>query len=486
MSSPHSNQGQEQAGSRLTLLDQFGVREVRLRPGLTLGRFHSCNVQVEHPEVEHVHARVVKREDGGFLLQCEPRVRLRMIAPENTETGRFVLEPGVAFKLGDSIFFCRQQNPDDSGQTEPNLQMGCPICRVPLAIMFDTSCSCPNCGAGLFFAKTPGFNGWLPCQLGDYRVLGYAGGGSSGIVLKGNHTVTSETVALKLLKPGLRGEGKWERQFEQEVELLKQLSHPNLTRFLASGTVGTLQWVATEWIEGMPMSRNIRHLRDNDQQLKIDEVRYFLEPLARALKYLHERGIVHRDLKPGNVLLGFDGAIRIGDLGSAGATLDEDAEAPRTVMTATIQYMAPEQLWDGGASFSADVFALGKIWHELLTGYRPAEEMDLESLRPDCPPAWVAAIAACQEDDPEKRPTADDLLKVLHGEDLCLSGSTRKKPWACLRNFLASFICVVAIYFSAQTISTLNLSGEGVLQAGTHSETSSGRQARIQQQGVGN
>jgi serine/threonine protein kinase len=139
---------------------------------------------------------------------------------------------------------------------------------------------------------------------------------------------------------------------------------------------------------------------------------------VRGLGVLHGKGIVHRDLKPSNLLVGADGLVKLADFGLAKAVEGEDSMLTATgTLAGTGPYMAPEQ-WQGlDLSSATDVYAMGIIWHELLTGKRPQlGKVKVEAVGESCPKSWIRSIKGCLQQDPEERPGLRELQETLREE----------------------------------------------------------------------
>ena len=219
----------------------------------------------------------------------------------------------------------------------------------------------------------------LPDAIGPYRILGLLGEGGMGRVYLARESHPPRDVALKVVR-GLSG-GALER-FRREVSILGQLEHPGIVRLYAAGedVIGGLPspWFALEVVRG-PDLRGYLEREKPDLQARIG----LLVKLAQAVHFAHQRGIVHRDLKPSNVLVDEHGQPKILDFGIA-RMLDEvggDMTQVGQVM-GTLPYMSPEQLEGNarGADARSDVYALGAMGYELLSGRLPHPRLSSSSL----------------------------------------------------------------------------------------------------------
>jgi hypothetical protein len=251
-------------------------------------------------------------------------------------------------------------------------------------------------------------------QVGPFVLGKKLGDGGMGVVYRATYTKTGQDVALKLLPPELLDNEKIVARFERELEILKKMKHPHIVQCYGGGKKGNQRFYAMELIGGGSLSQL---LRSRGRLPWEDVVEYGIQ-ICKALTYAHGNGIIHRDIKPANLLLTKEGKLKLSDFGIA---RDNSATAltatGRTV--GTYHYMAPEQIKDGSVSHKADLYALGCVLYELLTGEPPFEGESaanifykhLEEKPPraaakalDCPVWLDTLIAQLLEKDPAKRP----------------------------------------------------------------------------------
>ncbi len=217
----------------------------------------------------------------------------------------------------------------------------------------------------------------LPERIGDYRIEGFLGQGGMGIVYAAVQESPRRRVAIKLLHRHAALSPERLRRFRQEAELLGRLHHPGIAQIFEAGTFqiddGEHPYFAMELVEGVEIGRFVR-----DAELSVPERLELLAKVADAVQHAHDRGVIHRDLKPDNLLVTADGAPKILDFGIARESAEEGGQAATAITQAgmvlgTLAYMAPEQL--GGErdliTTRADVYALGVVAYELLTGRLP-------------------------------------------------------------------------------------------------------------------
>jgi len=209
----------------------------------------------------------------------------------------------------------------------------------------------------------------------DYRLIRRLDGGGSGTVylaerIDGN---LRQPVALKLLRLTARPDEEMARRFDTERQILARLSHPNIARLIDAGlTAEGRPFLATEFVDGKPIDR---WCQEGSLAIR-DRIRLFMDVLD-AVDYAHRHMVIHRDLKPGNILVSAEGGPRLLDFGIArlldepGSTVTEPTEAAMT-----LAYASPEQIRGEGLQAATDVYSLGVVLYELLTGQRPHARSD--------------------------------------------------------------------------------------------------------------
>jgi serine/threonine-protein kinase len=272
---------------------------------------------------------------------------------------------------------------------------------------------------------------WLP-NVPGYEVLDVLGRGGMGVVYRARQLGFKRIVALKMIAAGAAADPAECRRFRIEAEAVARLRHPNIVQVHDIGEAGGCPYFSMEYLDGGSLAR-----RTGAGPLSPREAAELVESLARAMQHAHEAGVVHRDLKPSNVLLDAAGTPKVVDFGLA-RLLDNEATrtAPDSVL-GTACYMAPEQA--GGTSSqvgpAADVYGLGALLYDLLTGQPPVERgswaVVLDRVRTQEPtdPRWLrpevdrdleAVCLKCLRKEPARRyasaaELADDLRRWLDG-----------------------------------------------------------------------
>ncbi len=214
-------------------------------------------------------------------------------------------------------------------------------------------------------------------KIGTYHVIGERARGAVGTVYKTRHAELERTVALKVFPP--RASSGFDQAFTDEAKTLAKLHHPNIVQLYETGSTPEGQaYLALEWIDGKSLAEEL------DSGLPAwRESAELLIKAAEAVHFAHQSGIVHRDLKPGNILLTSNGIPKVSDFGLARWIHDEAPDTSGAVVQGTPSYMAPEQVRDSAsAGPAADVYSLGAILYELLTGRPPyLSDTPVETLR---------------------------------------------------------------------------------------------------------
>ena len=207
-------------------------------------------------------------------------------------------------------------------------------------------------------------------SLPDYEILDLLGSGGAGLVYRARQRRLGRIVALKVLRPDVSEDPGFHQRFEREARALAQLDHPQVVRVYDFGTADSFCYLVLEYIEGA----NLRELARSGG-LRSDQALELAGQLCEALQYAHDRGIVHRDIKPENILVDVDGRVRITDFGLAKMVHRNDGFSTLThqgQVMGTPHYMAPEQIGTPTqVDHRADLYSLGVVLYELLTGRLP-------------------------------------------------------------------------------------------------------------------
>jgi len=205
-------------------------------------------------------------------------------------------------------------------------------------------------------------------KLGRYEINSELGQGAMGVVYKATDPLIDRIVAIKTINLGLALEEKeeYEGRFYQEAKAAGRLNHPNIVTIYDVGKSGDVAYIAMEFLQG----REIREILDDGQILDVAQVLDISSQIALGLAYAHEHGIVHRDVKPSNIMMIRDGHIKITDFGIA--RMESASVRTQTGMVlGSPKYMSPEQVMGKLIDQRSDIFSLGVMLYEMLTGKVP-------------------------------------------------------------------------------------------------------------------
>ena len=322
----------------------------------------------------------------------------------------------------------------------------CPSCQAvveeaPPALESQGHFPCPQCGetiSGRAGAAPNGRAASTPTPqttaFGPFELLGRLGTGGMGTVFRARHKGLDHVVALKVMRSRLADETARKR-FEREARISASVDHPNIVKVLDAGEVGERAFIAMEYVEGVPFDK---YTRTHD--LSVEAIVEVVRKTALAVHAAHEAQVIHRDIKPGNILVREDGEPMLADFGLAKSSEDSMSLTASGNVVGTAIYMSPEQITSAearaGVDHRSDVYSLGVVLYEALTGYLPfGGQSTLEvlchivkedpvapgELNPDVPGALeLICLKAIAKDREERyssaRELADDLQRCLDGQ----------------------------------------------------------------------
>jgi len=214
-------------------------------------------------------------------------------------------------------------------------------------------------------------------QLGRYTIDGEIGRGAMGVVFRATDTVLQRTVAVKTVNMALEKDhaDKYEARFFQEARAAGGLNHPNIVTVYDAGKAGDVVYMAMEYIQGV----ELRTLLTEGQPMALGRALAIAAQVAEGLGYAHQAGVVHRDIKPANIMVTADGPVKITDFGIA--RMRASADLTQTgMMLGSPKYMSPEQVIGKRADHRSDIFSLGVIVYEMLTGAAPFSGENITAL----------------------------------------------------------------------------------------------------------
>ena len=205
-------------------------------------------------------------------------------------------------------------------------------------------------------------------QLGRYNIIGELGQGAMGTVYKAVDPLIDRVVAIKTINLSLALDEKdeYESRFYQEAKAAGRLSHPNIVTIYDVGKTDDIAYIAMEFLQG----RELRNVLNDGKRMSVEQVINIVAQVAQGLAYAHEHGIVHRDVKPSNIMIVRDGHVKITDFGIA--RMASAAVRTQTGMVlGSPKYMSPEQVVGKLTDQRSDIFSLGVMLYEMLTGQAP-------------------------------------------------------------------------------------------------------------------
>lgn len=318
----------------------------------------------------------------------------------------------------------------DNAPTAPDPNATCPQCGA--AIEPGTSAGlCPRCLMRMAMEPTPTATlstpdpALLAAAFPQYEIEALLGRGGMGAVYRARHRKLGRTVAIKVLLAD-HGEPEFTERFEREARALAQLDHPSIVGVHDIGETEHFCFLVMDHVDGTDLRRLMAQ-----GQLTVQDALDWIPQICDALQYAHENGVVHRDIKPENVLIDQDGKVRIADFGLA-KVLAADGANPTLTRTmqglGTPHYMAPEQLSAAGkVDHRADIYSLGVMLYELLTGELPIGRFAPPSQKAKVGSRVDRAVLRTLESEPERRyQQASDLKADLAGTGVRPAGAAER------------------------------------------------------------
>lgn len=244
-------------------------------------------------------------------------------------------------------------------------------------------------------------SGDVPEKIGKYVIINKIGKGSTGMVYLSHDPYYRRDVAIKVYNTEENLDADRARvsrkMFFNEAHMVGMLQHPNILPIYDAGEEDGKYYVVTEHIQG---ARTLAAYCRPDNLLRVDDVVEIIYKVAKALHYAHGRGVIHRDIKPSNVMLTIDNDVRIIDFGIA---ICADADESRIEgIAGSPSYMSPEQVQSEDLTSASDIYSLGAVLYELLTGFRPFRADNLSKLMHQIVYATPPPIHTYRDDLPEE------------------------------------------------------------------------------------
>ncbi len=271
-------------------------------------------------------------------------------------------------------------------------------------------------------------------MFGVYEILETVGQGGMGVVYRAHDTALDRIVALKVLKEDLRANKQVAARFQREAQAIASLSHPGIIHIYAVGAVGRIPFISMEFIEGTTLSQ----LMKRERRIEWKRALHIAEQVSEALACAHDAHIIHRDIKPGNVLLGPDDRAYVTDFGIAKVLTAETQLTVEGSRLGTPNYMSPERCTNKEITPSSDIYSLGVVLFQMISGRLPYEASSpVELIRkivsepparltehvPEVPEDVERLVAHLIEKKPSDRPRSAEQVaqmcrRVIEGEPL--------------------------------------------------------------------
>src|SRR3954464_1812045 len=251
----------------------------------------------------------------------------------------------------------------------------------------------------------------LAAAFPHLEILELIGQGGMGFVYKARQPKLDRFVALKILAQPLAEQTMFAERFTREGRTLAKLNHPNIVTIHDFGQAGPFFYLLMEYVDGVNLRQAMRAGAVNSTQALA-----IVPRICEALQYAHNEGVLHRDIKPDNILLDTRGRVKIADFGIAKLMAEAVAENPLTGSGASLgtpHYMAPEQIEKPNAvDHRADIYSLGVVFYEMLTGELPLGRFAAPSEKPGNDPRLDEIVFQTLEKQPERRPQSADEVRT--------------------------------------------------------------------------
>lgn len=267
--------------------------------------------------------------------------------------------------------------------------------------------------------------------VGRYELLEKIGDGGMAVVYKAKDRLLNRAVAVKILKPEFLNDEKFINNFRKESHAAASLSHPNIVSIYDVGKEGNINYIVMELVDGKPLSRIIRDDAPLDYRIVVN----YTKQIAAGLSAAHKHGIIHRDVKPHNIIVNSDGIAKIADFGIAKAiSTTTIVDGTNETIMGSVHYFSPEQARGGYVDEKSDIYSLGIVMYEMLTGDVPfdgdnpvsvalmhiSNPIEPPSRRVDgIPPGLERIVMRATEKFPGDRfKSAEEMIKALDDMDI--------------------------------------------------------------------
>jgi serine/threonine protein kinase len=257
-----------------------------------------------------------------------------------------------------------------------------------------------------------------------YRLIEVIGEGGMALVYKAECSLLCRTVAIKILRPQYANDAEFVERFRREARSAASLSHPNVVNIYDVGQENGMDYIVMEYIPG----ENLKNIIKKEAPFSIRKALNYIKQIAEALNHAHQRNIIHRDIKPHNILVTPDGQLKVTDFGIARA-VSASSFTQTGIVVGSVQYASPEQIKGGLVGPQSDLYSLGCVFYELLTGMVPFsgdtsisiamqhlhdKTKPVTELRLDVPAAVEHILDKAMAKDPSERyPSAAAMLRDI-------------------------------------------------------------------------
>ncbi|MDQ0416707.1 serine/threonine-protein kinase [Croceifilum oryzae] len=278
---------------------------------------------------------------------------------------------------------------------------------------------------------------------GRYQIHHILGTGGMATVYKAYDNVQDRTVAIKIMNQRLIYDHEYVRRFVWEAQATGRLSHPNIVNLYDAGQEGPLYYMVMEYVEGQAL----RQLIQSKKRLSAKEAMQIAIQICSGLQHAHNHGIIHRDIKPHNIMCTPGGRYKVADFGIARLLRNTNNLTKTGTIMGSIHYFSPEQARGHVIGYPSDLYSLGIVMYEMVTGKVPfhAEEdiaivlkhiqtpvPDPRKINPDIPAEFTQVLRKSMEKDPKKRfQTAEEMKKALQS---ALHATSKEKNPASRRS----------------------------------------------------
>lgn len=329
-------------------------------------------------------------------------------------------------------------------------------------------------------------------EIGFYKIYEKIGEGGMGEVYRADDLRLNRRIALKFLTDSLANNQNAKRQLQREARAAAALEHPNICAVHGIEEIGEHNFIVMQFIEGITLAEHI----EKSGKIKAEEFKFLAEQILSAMAFAHSHNIIHRDLKPGNIMLNGGGQIKILDFGLAKITQNDKWLNNETnfshngLIIGTVAYMSPEQLRSEKADFASDIFSIGIIFYELLTGKNPFSRKSqaetiaavlgekvtpMRELAPELPENLCRLVEKCLEKNAAERfqSVAEILVELDNAESenyRAVSAKNRSRFFikaalavVLILIFFASGMFLYKSRYSQRTIAVLPIKFENLL-----------------------